>query len=429
MPIRLLAAGLVSALIVALGVFFATGQERAVFGPANDSCQAGQHTATRHRSGNQPRNLSQGLRRRTCGFVAQAARRANRAPQEYNYVLIGVDRQQLPAIVDSNSPAFWDGDTLRLFNSAWEEAYQSSGDAVEQLANPERIELPKLERPGAVWLEAVWRDPDTEVLYGWYHFEPADLDCQTAPVIGAAVSYDLGLTWEDRGTVIDSPYGLDCDYDNGYFAGGNGDFSVIMGPGKRYLYFLYTSYAGPTDQQGVAVARSLIQDKGQPGTIYKYYNNGWAEPGLSGRQTILFGTSTGWKGPYVESFWGPSVHWNTYLNSYVALLNHTQGEQWAQEGVYITFSKDLVRWTEPTKLLDANDWYPQVLGLGPNETDTLAGKDARLYVGGISDYVIQFTGTMTKAGRRAVQPKASVENSPPLADRVADKPRHHWDWS
>ena len=55
-----------------------------------------------------------------------------------------------------------------------------------------------------------------------------------------------------------------------------------------------------------------------------------------------------------------------------------------------------MHWTDPSKILDANDWYPQVVGMGPNETDSLAGKDARLYVGGISDFIIQFTSHIAK---------------------------------
>jgi hypothetical protein len=232
----------------------------------------------------------------------------------------------------------------------------------------------------------------------------------------------LGFTWEDRGIVLAPGYGLDCDYDNGYFTGGNGDFSVILGANRRFFYFLYTNYAGPVSQQGVAVARSTVDDKGQPGTVFKYFNNNWTEPGLGGRQTILFGTSTGWKGPFVESFWGPSVHWNTYLNSYVVLLNHTQGEQWAQEGVYISFSRDMTRWTEPRKILEVNDWYPQVLGLGTGETDAIAGKMARVYVGGISDFIIQFTSPATLALDQPASGGSLLASDDPLADRL----QGHW---
>jgi hypothetical protein len=124
--------------------------------------------------------------------------------------------------------------------------------------------------------------------------------------------------------------------------------------------------------------------------VFKYHNGRWDQPALGGRFTPLFSTPTGWKGPYIDSYWGPSVHWNTHLNAYVALLNRTAGEMWAQEGVYITFSRDLVRWTAPRKILEVDAWYPQVMGLGEGETDSLAGETARIFVGGASSFVIRF---------------------------------------
>jgi hypothetical protein len=313
------------------------------------------------------------------------------APQEFRLRLSPAPIAQLPSYVDSNSPAFWDEDgILYSFSSAWSETYRASGDTVENLAEPVLVQLPATERPGTVWLEAVWRDPEDLTLYGWYHLEPSDLPCLTAPVIGAAVSYDEGLTWQDRGVVIENGYPVDCEYNNGYFVGGNGDFSVVIGPTGQNFYFLFSNYGGPRDEQGVAVARSALADRGQPGTVTKYYQGAWSEPGLRGRATATLRSGTGWKGPQVESFWGPSVHWNPFLGLYVSLLNHTDGQFWAQEGVYISFSYDLVSWTKPVKILTSSDWYPQVMGLTQNATDSLATQSMRLYAGGISTYVLEF---------------------------------------
>jgi hypothetical protein len=322
--------------------------------------------------------------------VREASSTRRREPLDYQFELLEADLLQFPGIVDSNSPAHWSGEAMMVMNSAWGETYRSWGDSADNLAEPELVQLPLLDRPGSVWMEATWRDAGDGTLYGWYHFEPEDLECQTAPIIGAAVSYDDGLSWENRGFVIQSAHVEDCEYDNGYFTGGSGDFSVVVGPSARHLYFLFTNYAGPVEQQGIAIARSRIEDRGQPGRVFKYFNGAWTEAGLGGEATALFPSSTGWLGPHVESFWGPSVHWNTYLNSYVALLNHTDGEQWQQEGIYISFSRDLLNWTPPRKLLDANDWYPQVIGLGPEETDKVAGQTVRVYVGGLSAFVLQF---------------------------------------
>ena len=303
--------------------------------------------------------------------------------------LVEATRAEFPESVDSNSPAFWDNGTLMVFNSTSFGTYRSGGDSLEDLADPIAVQLPEPSRPGAVWLEAVWLDADSSVLYGWYHFEPADLDCLTAPIIGAAVSFDYGITWEDHGFIIENGYPIECDYENGFVAGGNGDFSVIVGP-DQYFYFLFSNYVGPLVEQGIAIARSSFQDKGQPGTVAKFYQNGWTEPGIGGAATAIFPSSTGWKGPFVDAYWGPSVHWNTYLGSYMALLNHTEGEDYSQEGVYVTYSWDLVTWSRPEKLLDTTDWYPQVMGLGPGESDSIAGQRMRLYVSGMSDYILEF---------------------------------------
>ena len=88
------------------------------------------------------------------------------------------------------------------------------------------------------------------------------------------------------------------------------------------------------------------------------------------------------------------------------LLNHAYGEPgWAQEGIYISFASDLSRpdtWQEPSKILDQSEFpgwyffYPQVMGLAAGETDTLAGQTARLYVGGISRWEIDFSGEVSE---------------------------------
>jgi hypothetical protein len=95
-------------------------------------------------------------------------------------------------------------------------------------------------------------------------------------------------------------------------------------------------------------------------------------------------------------FWGPSIHWNSNLNLYVILLNRTKGRPgWPQEGVYVTFNDDLgdpKRWTPPKKILDKGKWYPQVIGTDKSrrETDKLAGRVARFFMGGESRSEIVF---------------------------------------
>jgi hypothetical protein len=296
-------------------------------------------------------------------------------------------------LVDSNSPAFWVDGRLRVINSSPFGSFLSEGENVEQLADPVPVHLPIPERPGTVWMEAVWQDAASSLLYGWYHFEPADLDCfpLTAPIIGAAISRDGGLTWEDRGFVIDNGYDYDCAFQNDYFVGGSGDFSVILGPDGEYFYFLFSNYMGTPEEVGVAVARSKRIDFGTPGTVWKLYRGAWTEPGIGGRSSAIFRSTTGWQGPQVDAFWGPSVHWNSFLGKYVALINRANDQFWGQEGVYLSFSTDLMNWTEPEKILESNDWYPQVIGLGQDGTDTVAGRYVRVFVGGLSTFILEFS--------------------------------------
>lgn len=100
---------------------------------------------------------------------------------------------KMPAQVDSNSPAFWRGDTLYLINSIGSSMI-SHGGSQFSLSTPQPVRV----APGGhfpMWIEAVWQDPGGP-LYAWYHHEPAGL-CPnsnlTAPEIGALVSTDGGV--------------------------------------------------------------------------------------------------------------------------------------------------------------------------------------------------------------------------------------------
>jgi len=303
--------------------------------------------------------------------------------------------------VDSNSPAYWRQGRLHILNSAGF-PYRTSGWSLFTLQEVrEAIISPTTHYPA--WIEAAWQDEDG-TLFAWYHHEPEGV-CPggelTAPKIGALVSTDGGLRFRDLGIVLESGDPPDCRAQNGFFAGGYGDFSVIRDRGKGYFYFLFSSYGGDASQQGIAMARMAFADRRSPvGRVYKYFRGAWQEPGLGGRLTPVFPVAVPWQHSDTDAFWGPSVHWNTYAQSYVMLLNRACcAPRWPQEGIYVSFSRDLSRpegWSAPVKILDdvgfSPGWYPQVLGLEPGETDTLAGQVARLYVHGVSKWELVFSG-------------------------------------
>jgi hypothetical protein len=181
---------------------------------------------------------------------------------------------------------------------------------------------------------------------------------------------------------------------NGFFAGGLGDFSVIRE--KDYFYFLFSNYDRHRSEQGISIARMPYEARMNPrGQVWKWRDGRWDEPGLGGHTTPIFAAVRNFRHADPDSYWGPAIHYNTYLGGYVMLLNRTaEGDSdWWQEGIYLTFSKDLSdpeSWSEPEKLMEGGDWYPEIIGTAPGQTDTLAGQQARFFMSGYSVWEIEF---------------------------------------
>ncbi len=311
--------------------------------------------------------------------------------------VIDTDGVSMPSQVDSNSPAYWKDGTFHLLNSTGgNPPLLSDGANQFQLATPQSVRVSQMQ-PWPMWIEAVWPEEGGVVL-GWYHQEHWGLCAGSrlaVPQIGAVISYDGGATFQDMGAVLTSGDPFNCAAQNGYFAGGVGDFTVMLDREKQYFYFFFSNYAGPVESQGVAVARMPYSARYYPvGNVQKFYNGDWSEPGLGGRVTPIWAAKASWMDADTNAFWGPSIHWNTYLKSYVILMNHSCcTTDWPQDGIYVSFNDNLgdpTAWSKPRKLLDNSGWYPQVLGTGAAGTDKQAGRVARLYIAGFSRWEIVF---------------------------------------
>jgi hypothetical protein len=330
--------------------------------------------------------------------------------------LVPTSPLRLPGPVDSNSPAFWaleNGEPRLYVVQSRAGALLAAGPALAALAPIGEVEFTE-DINGARWIEAVIPDVDG-TLYGYYHNEPSGVcgrrEGITAPRIGAARSRDLGRTWEDLGIILEAPPGtLRCDTRNRYFAGGVGDFSAILDRDQTDLYFFFSAYSGPRWRQGVALARMLWADRDAPQGKVAIWNEGrWEYPTpvedeegtivswIYPPATPIYPAAQSWHDPSgrPDAFWGPSVHWNTYLRRYVMLLNHAIDRNWTQEGIYIAYSAaaldDPLGWSTPQRLFTTSAWYPQVFGLEPGSgTDRLAGRVARFFVGGSSEHLIVF---------------------------------------
>lgn len=331
--------------------------------------------------------------------------------------LAPVTRLRLTGDVDSNSPAIWDltNGVLRLFvvTSYDGRPNTAAGRTLGQLgaARPASLEpWPG----GGVWMEAVIADVDG-TWYGYYHNEmPADVVCpgndKVIPRIGAARSRDRGLTWENLGVVLEAPAGAyACGTTNVFFVNGVGDFSVQLDPDSRDLYFFFSQYERSTLQQGVAIARLAWADRDEPaGKLMLWRTRTWLpssrmvamgdkERVIYDAGTPVFPVSDGWHdaGTTTDAFWGPSVHWNNFLQMYVMLLNRAKDTKYNQEGIYVSFSPrldDPRLWSAPAKILNGGSWYPQVIGLDDGVgTDKAAGEWARFFMAGTSQYLIHFT--------------------------------------
>ena len=329
--------------------------------------------------------------------------------------LSSAPRLRFSGNADSNSPAVWQQvnglpQVLVLTSTAGRPSL-SSGPQLRRLSEPSPIVLDPWPG-GGVWMEAVYADVDG-TLYGYYHNENVATVCKGSvkviPRIGAARSIDGGATWEPLGLVLEAPPGShDCQTNNEYFVGGVGDFTVLLDQASRDLYFFFSQYTRWDQLQGVGVARLAWADRVAPsGKVMVHRRGSW----FPARATIFATGTSRWTYPsaipifpavepwhdddmVVDAFWGPSVHWNTYLGQYVMLLNHARDASWSQEGIYVSFAPrldDPALWSPPVKIMDGGQWYPQVMGIEDGSgTDKIAGRWARFFTGGTSDHLIQF---------------------------------------
>ena len=306
---------------------------------------------------------------------------------------------ELPGEVDSNSPAVWHRvggrNLLFIMTSMAGQPWRAWGTGLTGLGAPRQVALGDWQE-GGIWMEAVVRDDDG-TWYGYYHNEVPAAMCRAAgtkvvPRIGAARSVDQGATWEPLGLILEAPpRTYDCTTDNKYFVGGVGDFSVQLDRQSQDLYFFYSLYMRSQGQQGVGVARRAWADRDDPSGKITIWRNGiWLPATGAGSITNprwiypagspIFPAAESWHDDdnVVDAFWGPSVHWNSYLSKYVMLLNRAKDVAFAQEGIYVSSAASLEdprQWSAPSKILNGGKWYPQVMGIEAGTgTDKTAGE-------------------------------------------------------
>lgn len=340
--------------------------------------------------------------------------------------LVGAAPLRLPGAVDSNSPvveAMIAGRRTLVVLTSWGgQPSRAAGRALDTLGPPEPVVLDPWPG-GGVWIEAVVPD-EAGTWYAFYHNERESAVCRdgsgkVVPRIGMARSGDGGFTWTDLGILIGaSPRTFDCGTGNAYFVGGVGDLAALLDRDRQFVYIYFSQYGRSPSQQGVAAARLAWADRDSPVGKLDVWSQGawlpsrsrrtWMAALLSGVDpagtrweippaTPIFPTPNAWHDgdETVDAFWGPALHWNSYLQQYVMLLNRAADEAFAPGGVFVSFNPRLDApgaWSVPSRLLDGGTWYPQVVGTGPGiVSDVEAGQAARFFMGGQSDRLIRFS--------------------------------------
>jgi hypothetical protein len=313
---------------------------------------------------------------------------------------------------------------------------------------------------GAVWFESLYqdvRDHSGKTLYALYHNEnypetlpydsvtgkgykktnwPQGLKGPSSPSavcrIGIMKSADGDQSWTDRGIFIEDEQPrliLRPNNTAANFAGGTGDPSAVAY--GKYLYLFYGEYGYPgnyneaayktTDEwkgQCISIARIPLTSLDNPygkakrwdGNGFNVPYNGVGKPVASIQIPAAEGGGPA-SSPTGKYYWGPSVSWNTYLNSWVMLMAKAEGPSWKGSSIYISYNKNrdlgtgnnAQQWTTPKLLLNKPGhilWYPSLQPLD-NEANKVnkysslkLGQKARLFFkdmdGDKSDYISEY---------------------------------------
>ena len=372
------------------------------------------------------------------------------------------NRLVFQTFVDCNMAEAWVGDQLRIFpgktgeDPVWGDARDlrhASGRTVgEAMTQPEQAFTSAILPPnappgepglhGAFWFESLYQTA-AGTLYALYHNEnyPATLpwdeatgtgyrtqdwphglrgesSVQAVCRIGIMRSDDGGLSWTDRGILLE-------DLDdrlirapinrNWTFPGGVGDPSAVACGDHLYVFFGEYGYPGPYDPathspdvesagQCISVARVALADLDAPqerafrwgGSAFDAPWNGVGQPIAALRIPAADGGGPVSSGQH-SFHWGPSVSWNEAIRCWVMVMGRVDSEFWAGDSIWISFNPhadlgvgaNCQDWSAPRLLLRKPGhtlWYPSLQP--PDDPDSVAarhtcvrmGKRARLWV-------------------------------------------------
>ncbi len=271
------------------------------------------------------------------------------------------------------------GNSLDDLTEVWEAKPNfktgSAEYAFDGIKYPEGI-MPR----GSVWPFGLYICPNTHRFFCWFHNESgwngegtaydAFGPCETPLYdsdfrhIGLMHSDDEGKTWDfDRWVLAGEKVAFTSRYNPG--AGiaigqqgdivqcGSGDFSLFVNPNDDYIYLFYNIITMDLSKEDTGnawqrldtfVARTHKRTDGVMGDFVKYCEGSFCEAGVLGKESAILPDS-----------WHPRVVYSEPLKMYImtskpilkAMHGEIKGLDSKGKVVQISYSKDLVNWSEP----------------------------------------------------------------------------------
>ena len=227
------------------------------------------------------------------------------------------------------------------------------------------------------WLMGLWIDQSNgifySIAYSEYNYQESKWEKEAKERrLGLAKSVDKGLTWTYEGDIITQDKSLPPPVGNQYY--GVGDICMFI-PADNYIYVFYKKgfYSLSTlnrTEQSICVARCRIEDKLAPGKWFKFFNDDWKEPGLGGKESILF--------PNTNII---SISFNQYLKKFVGIGNSSSGD------TFISFAEnmEMQKWTKQDFTFpDVTLWYCWQINQNDKRNPYIMDQSFRLYTTGVN---------------------------------------------
>ena len=241
---------------------------------------------------------------------------------------------------------------------------------------------------GYAGISSVYRHRDG-TLYGFYHAEDQEDMPQIGGgvpgffcSIGVCVSGDQGRSWQKLGPVITSAKPKDWTaFPNQADRGAGEAVATVTRDGKHLLAY-YTEHSR-RENRGVQIclARADLSDsRGPPvrGSWRKYHNGRFGPQGVGGLDTPVVYAA------HIDDADAafPHVSYSQHLARYVMVYNINvwkeyvkRGRTLERSGIYVAYSGDGIRWSEPHRLV--KDYAVSRIGNSVSWHPTIVWSDAR----------------------------------------------------